>query len=160
MTAVITHSGAIYSRITITFTIAVIALAGVVIMISHATSMYRVVMPMFGTGIMRNAAAIVKAMIVVVMVIDHYHTALIPVATAEIKARADINARAPIKTGHKYITARVVPIHGGIISPPPVAINHAGIVSRHIHDALNRGFNHNGFFFADNTHMLDFIEVA
>src|SRR6187431_1263878 len=155
MAAVIAQTGTIYPCIAIVFTVAVIALTGVVIVISHTTSVGRVVIPMGGASIVRHAAAIVKTLVVVVMVIDHHNTALIPVAAAEIKLRAYINTRAPIKAGHKYIAARVMPVDGGIIRPPPIAVDHTGVIGRHIHHALNRGFDHNGFLFADHTHMLD-----
>ncbi len=155
---VVAQIATVLAGIPIAFAWAIEAFAGVIVVIGHAASMHGVVVPMTGIAVTHNTPAVVKA--VMVVVIYHYHTAVMPMYRAEIKAGAEVNAGAPVETGYKDIAAGVVPIHRWVVRPPPAAIHHAGIVSGYIHHSLNRGFNYNGSLFANHSHMFNFVQIT
>jgi hypothetical protein len=107
--------GTIGAAIPITFAGAVETFTSTVVVIGNAASMCWVVMPVARFTIMDNRAVIVKTVRMMIVAIHYHHPTVAPVTTTEEKVRADINTRAPIKTGNIGITGGMIPINRWVI---------------------------------------------
>lgn len=66
--------------------------------------------------------------------LHNHHLTVWPVKAAEVEVRRDTDRRAPEKPGARITPAGAGPPVRGVRGPPPVAVDHPGIVKGQVHD--------------------------